>query len=389
MAAAGFDRPRPKGAPDRRHFRRVLESIRILQLDFVNVLVPAHFLVLWSRLGPYDTARFCDFVYGTGEYTEHWAHEASIVPAAYWPALAYRRASYRPWRQNPVHLLEEPDAYLDELLGRIAAEGPLTASAFQDPLALKRKAGDWHRSLPRHALEVHFGHGKLSIHDRLPSYQRVYDLPSRVLPAHHDLPGLSEADAFRYLLAEAASALGVATTADLADYFRMSPRAAAPYVEELAEAGVIRPINVEGWQQAAWLSNDVRLPRSIEGSSVVSPFDPLVWFRPRAERLFGFRYRIEIYVPAAKREWGYYVLPFRLGDQLVGRLDLKADRKASTLLVNRAYVEEGGDPGLVADAMALELEALAAWLGLEGIAVTRHNAFSRTLARSGKPVQAA
>lgn len=169
----------------------------------------------------------------------------------------------------------------------------------------------------------------------------------------------------------------------------MSPRAAAPYVEELAEAGVIRPINVEGWQQAAWLSNDVRLPRSIEGSSVVSPFDPLVWFRPRAERLFGFRYRIEIYVPAAKREWGYYVLPFRLGDQLVGRLDLKADRKASTLLVNRAYVEEGGDPGLVADAMALELEALAAWLGLEGIAVTRHNAFSRTLARSGKPVQAA
>ena len=389
MAAAGFDRPRPNGQPDRRHFRRVMSSIRILQLDFVNVLVPAHFLVLWSRLGAYDTGRFCRFVYGTGEYTEHWAHEASIVPAAYWPALAYRRVGYRPWRQSPVQLLDDPDAYLENLLERIADEGPLTASAFDDPLVLERKAGDWHRSLPRHALEMHFGRGRLSVHDRLPSYQRVYDLPSRVLPSHHDLAPLSEASAYRHLLAEAASALGVATTADLADYFRMSARTAAPYLEELAEAGVIRPVAVEGWQHTGWLSSDARLPRSVDGAAVISPFDPLVWFRPRTERLFGFRYRIEIYVPADKREWGYYVLPFRIGDRLVGRLDLKADRKASVLEVRRAYVEDGEDGGRVAEAMAKELEALGGWLGLERIAVTRHNGFSRLLARAASTAEPA
>lgn len=382
MAAAGFDRPRPRGKPDRRHFRRVLDTLKILQLDFVNVLVPAHYLVLWSRLGAYDIDRFQRFIYGTGEFTEHWAHEACIVPADYWPVLAYRRETYRPWKQSPVRLLDDGETYLEHLLERIREEGPLTASAFDSPLSLKRKAGDWHRSLPRHALEVHFGHGRLSVQGRLPSYQRVYDLPSRVLPSHHDLPELLSAEAHRRLLADAGSALGVATAADLADYFRMSPRKAAPHIEELVEAGELTLISVDGWAGPAFLSRHARLPRSIPGASLVSPFDPIAWYRPRAERLFDFRYRIEIYVPAAKREWGYYVLPFRLGDRLAGRLDLKADRKASSLLVQHAYAEPGTDALTVAEAMAAELSALGDWLGLDRIVVTRHNAFSKSLARA-------
>ena len=378
-AAAGFDRPRPEASPDRRHFRRVLDTLRILQLDFVNVLVPAHYLVMWSRLGAYDIDRFRRFVYGTGEYTEHWAHEACIVPANYWPVLAYRREAYRPYKHSPVHQLDDLDNYLRHLLERIRAEGPQTANAFDDPLLLERKAGVWHRSLPRHALEVHFGHGRLSVLGRLPTYQRVYDLPSRVLPEHHDLPELLSAEAHRRLLADAASALGVATAADLSDYFRMSPRAAAPHIDELVESGELLPVQVEGWTQPAYLSRNARLPRSIPGASLVSPFDPLVWFRPRTERLFDFRYRIEIYVPEAKREWGYYVLPFRMGDELAGRLDLKAGRKDSCLLVRHAYVEDGAAAQSVADAMADELASLAAWLGLDRISVTRHNAFSTTL----------
>jgi uncharacterized protein YcaQ len=368
--------------PDARHFRRLMDTVRILQLDFVNVLMPAHYLVAWSRLGAYDVDRLLGFLYGSGDYTEHWAHEASIIPAAYWPALDYRRRAHKPWRQSPVHLLDDLDGYLQALLERIGAEGPLTASDFDDPLALERREGDWHRSLPRHALEVHFGRGSLAVRTRLPNFQRVYDLPERVLPGHHDLPAMDKAAAHRLLLADAARAFGVATASDLVDYFRMSPRVARPLLEDLVEMGALRPVRVEGWREDSFLSRQARLPRIIPGASLVSPFDPLVWFRPRAERLFGFRYRIEIYVPEAQREWGYYVLPFRYGDRLVGRLDLKADRKTRTLLVRKSYVEQlsGLATGEVAAAMARELTSLAEWLELDGIDVTRHNAFSRQLA---------
>ena len=380
-AAQGLDRPRPAAEPDRRHFRRLMATLRILQLDFVNVLAPAHYLVAWTRLGAYRADRFHEFVYGNGTYTEHWAHEACIIPGDYWPVLAYRRRAYEPWKQNPLNWLEDERAYLDSMLDRIRTEGALTASDFEDPLELKRKAGQWHRSVPRHALELHFGHGRLSVDTRMGNFQRRYDLPSRVLPGHHHLPPVETAEAQRLLLADAARALGVGTVHDLADYFRMSPRDARPRIEELVEAGILRSVRVEGWSETAYLADTARLPRSIPGGSVVSPFDPLVWYRPRTERLFDFRYRIEIYVPEAKREWGYYVLPFRLGDRLAGRLDLKADRKARRLLVQRSYVEESmaGRADEVATAMSGELHDLAAWLGLERIHVARHNPFSRRL----------
>jgi uncharacterized protein YcaQ len=195
----------------------------------------------------------------------------------------------------------------------------------------------------------------------------VYDLPERLIANEYRRGMVDEHDARRELLRQSATSLGVATLQDLADYYRMSSREAAPRVEELVEEGTLTPVSVEGWKNGAYLSSDARIPRSISGASLLSPFDPLVWFRPRAERLFGFEYRIEIYVPAAKRRWGYYVLPFRLGERIVARVDLKADRSARRLLVRRTHFEPGYSRKETESALASELGALAEWLSLESV----------------------
>ena len=216
--------------------------------------------------------------------------------------------------------------------------------------------------------------------DRLPNFQRVYDLPERVLNSEFLSRSVAMPDAQRELLQRAATALGVATLRDLADYFRMSPREAAPRIAELVENGDINPVSVDGWEEQAYLSADARLPRQIGGASLLSPFDPVVWFRPRALRLFNFHYRIEIYVPASERKWGYYVLPFRVGDQIVARVDLKADRQNRTLLVLAVHEEAHIEQGACLDALASELHALKAWLNLDAVCITKHNGFSRKLA---------
>jgi uncharacterized protein YcaQ len=380
LAAQGMHRERPACPPDARHFRRTLETLQVLQLDFVNVLVPAHYLILWSRLGAYDRQRFDRFVYGRGEYTEQWAHEASIVPSDTWPLLAHRRAAYEPSKYNPLRKLRDRRRYLDAVLEQVQSEGALTAADLPPLPGPQRKPGDWHRSIPRWALEYHFARGDLAVSHRLGNFQRVYDLPERVIPRHQldAEPGKETAD--REMLQRAAASLGVATQRDLADYFRMSPRDAAPRIAELVEDGTLSCVEVENWQEPGYLSASARLPRAIEGASLLSPFDPVVWYRPRAERLFDFYYRIEIYVPAAKRKWGYYVLPFRLGDRIVGRVDLKADRKSGRLLVLAAHEEPGVPVAQVADALAGELRSLSEWLCLDSIRVSRHGDFARTLA---------
>jgi len=380
LAAQGFDRTGPAGRPDARHFRRALGSLGLLQLDFVNVLIPAHFLILWSRLGAYERSRFERFVYTQGEYTEQWAHEASIVPASCWPLLEHRRRAYEIHEHNPLRKLRKRNAYLDAVLDRVQRDGAVTANDLPPVPGPKRNPGDWHRSVPRWALEYHFGRGSLAVVKRLPNFQRVYDLPGRVLPDEHLSRRISDVDAQRELLRCAAKALGVATLRDLADYYRMSARDVSPRIQELVEEGAIRPVAVEGWSEHAYLAETARLPRSIAGASLLSPFDPVVWFRPRAERLFNFHYRIEIYVPAAKRQWGYYVLPFRVGDEIVARVDLKADRKAKELLVLASHEEPEVDQQTCAECLATELHALREWLELDAIRVTRHNDFSRKLA---------
>jgi uncharacterized protein YcaQ len=380
LAAQGMHRERPACAPDARHFRRAMQSLQVLQLDFVNVLVPAHYLVLWSRLGAYDRRRFDRFVYNTGDYTEQWAHEASIVPSDAWPLLAHRRAAYEPSRHNPLHKLRDRKAYLAAVLEQVRREGSLTAADLPPLPGPKRKPGDWHRSIPRWALEYHFARGDLAVARRRSNFQRVYDLPERIIPEHRMARSHDKETADREMLCRASAALGVATGRDLADYFRMSPREAAPRIEELVEEGALARVDVENWKEPGYLSLSARFPRAVEGASLLSPFDPIVWYRPRAERLFDFHYRIEIYVPAGKRRWGYYVLPFRLGDRIVARVDLKADRKACRLLVLAAHEEPGVHPGECADALAGELRSLSAWLALDSIQVTRNSSFARRLA---------
>lgn len=379
LAAQGFDRSRPDARPDVRHYRRVIDSLGLLQLDYVNVLMPAQFLVLWSRLGAYDRGRFERFVYDKCEYTEQWAHEASIIPVDSWPLLDYRRTSHEIHKNNPLHELRNRSAYLDEVLKQVQRDGALTANDLPPAPGPKRKPGDWHRSMPRRALEYHFARGDLVVVNRLPNFQRVYDLPERVLPRQCLDTTLSAGEAQTELLRRAATALGVATLHDLADYYRMSPRDAAPLVQNLVDEGSLSTVSVEGWEDVAYLSSDARLPRAIKGASLLSPFDPVVWFRPRAERLFDFHYRIEIYVPAAKRRWGYYVLPFRVGDRIVGRVDLKADRKNGQLLVLNAHEENCVDIDHCCQALRTELHALKDWLGLHEIKVTKSSAFARHL----------
>lgn len=368
LAAQGFDRQRPASPDDARHYRRVLHAIGVLQLDFVNVLLPAHFLIPWSRLGPYERPRFEKFLYGSGEFTEQWAHEASIVRVSDWPLLEYRRQAWRPWKHNPLGTLEDSDTYLSDILEQVERDGAVTANDLPAARSPKRKKpGDWHRPVQRWALEHHFGRGQLAVRRRLGNFQRVYDLPERLIDAANKDRRVDTEDAQRALLRQSAESLGIGTLQDLADFYRMAPRDAAPRVAELVEEGALTTVQVEGWKAPAFLSNKARFPRQISGSSLLSPFDPVVWYRPRAERLFNFEYRIEIYVPEAKRRWGYYVLPFRLGDRIVARVDLKADRPGKTLLVKSLHHEPGTDTKKTESALKAELGTLATWLGLVSV----------------------
>ncbi len=378
LAAQGFGKSKPRQNADD-DFRSVIDTLGLLQLDFVNVLIPAHFLVVYSRLGAYDRNRFERFVYGSGHFTEQWAHEASIVPVDAWPLLEHRRRTWTPWKRHPVLKLKDKQRYLDEVLEVVRQRGAVTASDLPAAPPPKRKPGDWYKSMPRWALEYHFSKGGVTVADRLPNFQRVYDLPERVIPDEHLECKLSHEEAQRELIRRAAHACGIATAADLADYYRMRPVDARARIDELLESAELPPIEVEGWGDTGYLAGDPECPPDIDGASLLSPFDPVVWFRPRAERMFDFHYRIEIYVPAAKRRWGYYVLPFRLGDRIVARVDLKADRPACRLLVQKLHLEEGATSAECAGPLADELAALAEWLELERVVVRPRSPFAKAL----------
>lgn len=368
LAAQGFDRDRPATPDDARHYRRAMHQVGVLQLDFVNVLVPAHFLILWSRLGNYDRPRFEKYLYGSREFTEQWAHEASIVRVSDWPLLEHRRRAWEPWKRDPLKTLDDSEAYLRDILDQVRRDGAVTANdlpAAHSPA--RQKPGDWHRPVQRWALEHHFGRGKLGVRRRLGNFQRAYDLPERLIDDAHRNLRVEQGDARRTLVRQSAESLGIATLHDLADFYRMSSRDVAPHISELVEDGSLRPVRVEGWKEQAYLSDKARFPRAISGASLLSPFDPIVWFRPRAERLFNFEYRIEIYVPEPKRRWGYYVLPFRMGDRIVARVDLKADRPGKALLVKALHHEPGTDTKKTESALHGELGSLCDWLGLESI----------------------
>jgi uncharacterized protein YcaQ len=372
LAALGFAHKRPEGVVSQAHLRRVIERLALHQIDSVNVLVRAHYLPLFSRLGAYPRALLDEAAWGPKSKRrlfEYWAHEASLLPLDVQPLLRWRmdRAArgIGVWT-NVKPFAAERRAEADALLKRISDHGPVAAS---DVAETRGQGGWWGWSETKQALEYLFWSGQITTATRRTSFERVYDLPERVLPrVILDAPTPVEADAQRALIARGARALGVATASDLRDYFRLKPADALPRIAELVEDGTLRKVAVRGWSQPAYLHAEAKMPRRIEGQALLAPFDPLIWERARTERIFGTRYRIEIYVPAEKRVHGYYVLPFLVDGQIVARVDLKADRQAGTLLLQRAHREEGA-PADMPERLMAELALMAGWLGLGSVTV--------------------
>jgi uncharacterized protein len=373
LAAQGFGEKRPSGVTAAR-WLKTLDRLSLHQIDSVNVLSRAHYLPAFSRLGPYDRTLIDKAAWGTPKQRrlfEYWAHEASLLPLALHPLLRWRMArAHRGevgWKGLRL-FAGERRAEAQALLDRIRDEGPSAASDLE---AKRGQSGWWQWSDVKQALEWLFWAGHITTATRRGSFERVYDLTERVIPAEIlALPTPDDDLAHRALIERAAVALGVATIQELRDYFRLGPEDTKVAIAALVEAGVLTAVEVPGWTHLAYLHRDARSPRRVSARALLAPFDPLVWERSRTQQLFNFHYRIGIYTPAEKRQHGYYVLPFLLGDRLVARLDLKADRQASRLLVHAVHLEPHA-PADAMDAIGEELAAMGGWLGLAEVAMPK------------------
>jgi uncharacterized protein YcaQ len=366
LAAQGFGVARPTGRVDRRHLPRALEHMGLIQIDSVNVLVRSQELPLFARLGPHPRGLIPDAT-AAGELFEYWVHEACHVPTEHHRLHRWQMAKDHKWSRF-MQLEQRRPGYVDEVYRRVAAEGPVAAGDLEARVGKKGSWWDWDDG--KAALEHLFWSGRVSAWRRPTDFARLYDITERVLPAEVlAQPTPTEAEARKELLVLAARHHGVGTLDDLTDYHRQKNAPCRPLVQELVDEGRLVPVSVEGWVKPAYRHPEVVVPRRVGARALLSPFDPVVWYRERTERLFGFRYRIEIYTPAPKRQYGYYVLPFLLGDELVARVDLKADRRNGVLRVPGAFAELGVPVGEVAEALAAELLLMAEWLGLEQVVV--------------------
>ncbi|HXH80443.1 winged helix-turn-helix domain-containing protein [Nocardioides sp.] len=369
LAAQGFT-DRPHATASMATLQRTVGRTGVLQVDSVNVLQRAHYMPLYSRMGPYDP----DLLRRASQQrprrlVEYWAHVQAFMPVDLWPVMQHRMDRYRTQRGKWGFVADsdlEP-----RVLAAVRDRGPVTARGLDEEFSqprLKEHWG-WNWSDARRVLDYLFLVGDVAIAGRTSQFEVLYDVPERVLPPHVlALPRPSKVDADVELVRRAARSHGVGTVRCFADYYRMSMADAKAAVETLVETGELQPVQVQGWGKSAYLHTAAKLPRRVEARTLLSPFDPMVWERDRAEQLFGFHYRIEIYVPAHKRVHGYYVLPFLLGDAIVARVDLKADRAGGRLLVKGAYAEERA-PAATAEELAAELVRLAGWLGLTSIVV--------------------
>jgi uncharacterized protein YcaQ len=396
IAAQGLARPRPSGRVDARHLRRAIDDVGLLQLDSVNVFCRSHYMPVFSRLGPYPREALDRLAWhadaaakpgraGRRDLIEYWGHEASLLPVELQPLLRWRmaRADSLAWKGVARIAAEQPQL-LEFVLDVVRERGPIRASDLAAKERPRQPREMWSWSEEKTALEYLFFAGRVCAARRV-NFERLYDLPERVLPQPVlEAPTPTQDEAQRQLLLIAAKRLGVATEADLGDYFRLPRSESKARVAELAADGDVVPVRVEGWRQPAYLSTEppTGLRRAASARALLTPFDSLVWARERTERLFDFRYRIEIYTPKPKRVYGYYVLPFLLGDRLVARIDIKSDRQAGVLRIHGAFAEPHADPAHVAAELADELRLLSRWLGLGGVAIGRKGDLAAPLRRA-------
>lgn len=343
-----------------------MEHLRVLQLDSVNVCVRSHYMPLFSRLGPYRKELIDEMAYRDREFFEYWGHEASFVPARLYPAMRHRMERIGGWRAVRA-IMDEHPGFIEAVEAEVLANGPLAVGDLPDPG--ERTGPWWGYGKGKLALEYLFAKGRVGVHRR-ESFTRYYGPPAAVVPPEHfEAEALDRDGAFRTLILDGLRGLGVGTAADVGDYWRLHMPTMRPILAAMVEDGTIETVEVAGWGEPGYLDPEATMPRSISAQALLTPFDPVVWNRDRAERLFGFRYRIEIYVPEPKREFGYYVYPFLLDDRLVGRVDLKAHRDRGVLEARATWVEDGTEPDRVAGAMADELEVMSGWLGLGEVQV--------------------
>lgn len=388
VAAQGFHDPRPSGPVTRPHLRRLIGRIQVLQLDSVSVAVRAHYAPMFSRMGPYDrdlldAAAWSHSARSPRLLVEYWAHEAALMAIEDWPLLRWRMREYTGGRWG-VEIVEKNPRLVDDVVAAVAELGPSTAGQIEAHLQSAPKRGKgawWNRTDTKWVAEALFASGVLTTAHRT-GFARHYDLVERVLPADVVARQVDDVEAVRELTLRAATALGVATEADIRDYFRLRPGQTKSAIADLVATGELEPVQVDGWTAPAYLRAGQPVPRADRGTALLCPFDPLIFFRPRIERLFGFHYRIEIYTPAAKRRFGYYVWPLLLDGDLVARVDLKADRSAGVLQVIGAFIEPGQDARRVADAMAGELQTMATWLGLAGVTAGERGDLAGALRRA-------
>jgi uncharacterized protein YcaQ len=375
IAAQGFHEPRPAGAVTRAHLKRLISRIQVLQLDSISVAVRAHYAPVFSRLGGYDRdvldrAAWSHSAKSPRLLVEYWAHEAALMAVEDWPLLRWRMREYTHGRWG-TEIVRKNQQLVEDVLAAVDVLGPSTAGQIEahlesEPRGRKGPAKKemWDRSDTKWVAEALFASGRLTTATRV-GFARHYDLAEKVLPPDVVAREVDDQEALRELILRAAGALGVATETDLRDYFRLNPKQSKPTVAALVAEGELEPVEIDG--TPAYLRAGQKVPRLDRGTALLCPFDPLIFFRPRVERLFGFHYRIEIYVPAPKRQFGYYVWPFLLDGELVGRVDLK--RTDNALHVVGAFAEDGQDRSRVAAALSAELQAMAGWLGLGGVTV--------------------
>ena len=368
LAAQGFGKNRPTGRVDVRHFRGVIGSVGLLQLDSVNVLERSHYLPIFSRLGSYDRRGLDSYTARSGELFEYWGHAASLLPTEDYPLFGWRMETMKLWPRIKK-LRQERPGYIDEVEREVRDRGPLTVSDLDD--GGPRTGPWWGYGQGKIALEWLFARGRITAR-RGPQFIRVYDLTERVIPEPiFRAKPLDKEEAYRELLLRGARHHGIGTAADFADYYRLKVPEAKPILADLVSEGHLIEVQVDGWRNGAYLHTDAVRPRRSRGTALLSPFDSAVWARDRTERLFGFHYRIEIYVPRPERVYGYYVLPFLLDGELVGRVDLKAHRAQSVLEVRSAFREDDVDVPHTAAALAAEVALIAEWLGLDDVRFAR------------------